>query len=217
MADSEWKFSRHVLDQLQDDLEKMKPSYGRLGKAKIRRELLFAQYDWRRDRRTGLVFDEVEPTSKNASAKHQIALQQKILRWMTENKRRAFRGPIAMRLQVTTTNKNPPHAYTIAKNLLDLFSKPVDGLVTGRQRLLYDDDSQVQALSVYCQHGGPSSEPEISLELRPMRDFMNDLSLVALLHDSRDFEFHHDDSQFLERGSESLQGKPHDFSPCTPR
>jgi hypothetical protein len=198
VADSERISRRELLDRMAANLERIKPSYGRLGKAKIRRERLLAQYDWRRDRRTALVFDEMEPTSKNASAAHQIALQKNILRWMTQNRRRPFRGPIAMRLQVTTTKRDPPQAYTIAKNLLDLFSRPVAGLVTGRQRLLYVDDSQVQALSVYCQHGGPASDPDISLELRPMRDFTDDLSLVALLHDSQDFEFEHDDSEFLD-------------------
>ncbi len=46
--------------------------------------------------------------------------QRKILEKLKESGRAAFRGPLALSVQLSTTKATAPQAHTIAKNLLDL-------------------------------------------------------------------------------------------------
>src|SRR4051812_34227903 len=74
-----------------------------------------------------LLFDitDVEPRSKQAMHdKDKDEFQRQVLALMNEQGRRTFRGPLALCMSLNTTDKNPGHVQTIAKNLLDLLGKP---------------------------------------------------------------------------------------------
>ena len=140
-------------------------------------QALLAQHRLRVRQRLNLVITGIEPRRKEAmpeADKDEVQLQ--VLRQMESSGRRAFRGPIALRLRLDTTEKNPTHSHHVAKNLLDLFGKPRRSVPTGRRALLYPDDQQVHALSVTCRHG--ESEPTISLTASPLRGVLDDLKLA---------------------------------------
>jgi hypothetical protein len=136
-----------------------------------------AQYRHRRSQRLAFHLDEIEPRSKTAmSGADKIALQKAVHQQLVSSRRLAFRGPLALRLSLQTTDNNPGHAHTIAKNLLDLLGAPVSGAGIRRQGLLYYDDPQVHALSVVCMHGQDS--PEIAITAMPLGSMLLDLALA---------------------------------------
>ena len=103
-------------------------------------------------------------------------VQRQLLQQLSKRRRLAFRGPLVLRLDVTTSHKTPTHLHHIAKNLLDLFAKPRPALKTRRCSLLYLDDRQIHGLVVSCRHG--ETEPVISIEARSLGDFRADLAFV---------------------------------------
>jgi Holliday junction resolvase RusA-like endonuclease len=103
-------------------------------------------------------------------------VQEQVLAHLKARKRRAFTGPIALELSLTTTSKNPSFSHKIAKNLLDLFSAPRPNVLSDRKALLYRDDEQIQSLSVICGHGG--REPRISVDVRRFADVLTDLRIA---------------------------------------
>ena len=102
--------------------------------------------------------------------------QAAVAKQLASEKRTAFRGDVALKLDLATTSRNAPHAHTIAKNLLDLLSARRSGVKWSRTHLLYKDDRQIQALSVSCRHGEDS--PSIRVEARPFAAMLDDLELV---------------------------------------
>ncbi len=96
---------------------------------------------------------------------------------MQAQRRRAFRGPVALQLSVDTTEKNPPHVQTIAKNVLDLVGRPRHVLEAGRNGILYFDDEQVSAISV--SRGRVAATPAVHIEIVALNDFLSDLDLAA--------------------------------------
>jgi hypothetical protein len=119
-------------------------------------------------------------------------------------RRKAFRGPLALRLTLATTEKTPPHSHNIAKNLLDLFAKPRPSLPTRRRSLLYADDSQVHALAVTCHHG--EATPRIFAVARPLGTLLADLDLaVQSERDRRDNHHEWERSSDLKRAVDDMQ------------
>lgn len=110
-------------------------------------------------------------------------VQRKLLLQMERMGRRAFRGPLALRMRLETTEKQPTHSHHSVKNLLDLFGRPRENVLTGRSALLYYDDQQVHALSVTCRHG--ESEPMIGFTASPLRGILDDLKLAQKNADER--------------------------------
>jgi hypothetical protein len=122
-------------------------------------------------------FPDVEPRKKSSMpTAAKAAIQETLLANLKARSRRPFTGPVAIRLVLQTTDKNPTQSHHVAKNLLDLFSTPTY-IQTGRSALLYRDDRQVHALSVTAFHG--SSHPSIYLEASRLRDFLEDVRLAA--------------------------------------
>ena len=111
------------------------------------------------------------------STADRAAFQSAVAQQLTEVKRGTFRGDIALKLDLATSSKSPPHAHTIAKNLLDLLGKRMDGIDWPKKSLLYTDDSQIQALSVMCRHG--EDRPDIGIEARPFAAMLDDLELAT--------------------------------------
>jgi hypothetical protein len=141
-------------------------------------EVLLAQYKRRKMRRIFFCIDGVEPGSKKSmSSEDKDEIQKQLLEVLIKWRRRAFQGPILLRLNIYTSEKSPPHIQTIAKNLLDLFARPRTNLSTKRRGLLYYDDSQIHALSVTCTHG--MDEPKIFVKAYPLRDFLMDITLAV--------------------------------------
>jgi hypothetical protein len=136
-----------------------------------------ARYQSRRGRRIHINIDEIEPQSKKMSVADRTAFQAAVAEQLTSIKRGTFRGYIALKLDLATASKSPPHAHTIAKNILDLLGNRMTGVDWPRKSLLYADDSQIQALSVLCRHG--EDRPNIRIEARPFAAMLEDLELAA--------------------------------------
>lgn len=136
-----------------------------------------ARYQQRRRRRIHITIDDIEPQSKKMSTADRVAFQSAVAEQLRDVKRSTFRGDIALKLDLATSSKSPPHAHTIAKNLLDLLGKRMDDIDWPKKSLLYADDSQIQALSLMCRHG--EDLPNISVEARPFAAMLDDLELAA--------------------------------------
>lgn len=137
---------------------------------------LLAQHRACRRRRVYISINGVEPRKKGRmSDMDEIILQTQILEQMEKLGRRAYRGPIVLDISVDTTVKNPPQAHSIAKNLLDLLSRPRPELGVGRN-LLYQDDVQIHGLSFWCRHG--QNEPRIHISATPLSCFRTDLAIA---------------------------------------
>lgn len=136
-----------------------------------------ARYQHRRGRRVHIIIDDIEPQSKKMSPADRAAFQTAVAEQLTSLKRSTFRGDVALKLDLWTTSKSPPHAHTIAKNLLDLLGRRMAGVDWPKRSLLYADDRQIQALSVLCRHG--EEHPNIRIEARPFAAMLDDLELAA--------------------------------------
>ena len=152
---------------------------------------LLAQHRVYRRRRLYLSVYGVEPRRKGRmSAAEEISLQTQILDQMEGLGRLAYRGPLVLDMSVDTTERNPPQAHSIAKNLLDLFSTPRSELGVSR-KLIYGDDVQIEGLSFWCSHG--QEKPRISIAATPLADFRADLAIAVtaerkLRRDDRSFD-----------------------------
>jgi hypothetical protein len=136
-----------------------------------------AQYRSRKSRRLHVAVHAVEPQSKRMSEVDRDRFQAEVLACMLMRKRMAFRGSLALRIDLSTSSKNPPQAHTIAKNILDLLAARRPN-VKGREAcVLYKDDKQIQALSVSCRHG--ETQPLTMLEARPMSAMLKDLETAT--------------------------------------
>jgi len=136
-----------------------------------------AQYRRRERRRLYIHLDDVEPQSKKMAEADKDDFQRKILRELDDIGRAAFRGPLALSVQLSTTRATAPQAHTIAKNLLDLLGARRPNVRKSRKELLYKDDSQIHALSVACVHG--EERPMIAIHAGPLRAIIDDLELAA--------------------------------------
>jgi hypothetical protein len=136
-----------------------------------------ARYQARRGKRVNIRIDGIEPQSKKMSVRDRKAFQEEVAAQFKAVKRSTFRGDVALKLDLVTTSKTPPHAHTIAKNLLDLLGNRMTGVHWPRKSLLYADDSQIQALSVMCRHG--EDRPFMRIEARPFSAMLDDLELAT--------------------------------------
>jgi hypothetical protein len=136
-----------------------------------------ARYEARRRKRIHLYMDGIEPQSKSMSVSDRVAFQDAVAAHLKSVKRSTFRGDVALKLDLVTAGKTPPHAHTIAKNFLDLLGNRMTDVDWPRKSLLYADDSQIQALSVMCRHG--EDLPSIGIEARPFSALVDDLELAA--------------------------------------
>jgi hypothetical protein len=151
---------------------------------------LAAQYWHRRGRRIYVDITGIEPRAKHSMRDtDKDAIQQRLLAQLVARRRRAFRGPLALQMRISTTARTPTHAPQITKNLLDLFGEPRPGIATRRPGLLFADDSQVHALSVTCLHG--EEKPAIAATATPLDALRADLRLI--MHHERTREPSHED------------------------
>ncbi|WP_447953586.1 hypothetical protein [Sphingopyxis chilensis] len=137
----------------------------------------FAQYQARRNKRVHIYIDGLEPQSKKMLAPDRTAFQEEVAAQLKAVKRSTFRGDVALKLDLVTASKAPPHAHTIAKNLLDLLGNRMTNVDWPRKSLLYADDCQIQALSVMCRHG--EDRPSMRIEARSFPAMLDDLELAT--------------------------------------
>ena len=150
-----------------------------------------ARYQARCGRRIHINIDDIEPQSKKMSPANRAAFQAAVAEHLTSVKRSTFRGDVALKLDLVTASKSPPHAHTIAKNLLDLLGDRMTGVDWPKKSLLYADDSQIQALSVLCRHG--EDQPNIRIEARPFAAMLDDLELAGMaLQAAESMEAHYE-------------------------
>ena len=160
--------------------------------------LLLAQQFGRERRQIRATIKGIEPRAKHSMPiNDKLEIQRRLLQELIRQRRSAFRGPLALRLRLSTTHKTPTHLHHIAKNLLDLFSKPALALSTRRRSLLYLDNKQIHALAVTCHHGAEA--PEISVDVRPLRDLCEELYLIEQSSDRVEDD---DDHAFSSLGDE---------------
>src|SRR5262249_45400582 len=119
-------------------------------------------------------------------------IQRQLLKQLVDRRRRSFQGPLALELNLATTERTPTHSRHTAKNLLDLFGGTLPGVPTRRRSLLYRQGSQIHALVVTCRQG--ERVPMISSVARPLGSLFADLDLVMQLD-----ELHGDEDQRWER------------------
>ena len=169
-----------------------------------------ARFEQRR-RCVHISIDGIEPQSKKMSTADRVAFQSAVAEQLTEVKRGTFRGDIALKLDLATSSKSPPHAHTIAKNLLDLLGKRMDGIDWPKKSLLYADDSQIQALSVMCRHG--EDRPDIGIEARPFAAMFDDLELAikaAHAAETMDAYFEQDrESEWIDTFRDLIRDEAH--------
>ncbi|HLL45716.1 MAG TPA: hypothetical protein VK399_03365 [Longimicrobiaceae bacterium] len=142
---------------------------------------LFARHRACQMRRVYIDVHDVEPRQKprqkrRMQREEELRFQEQVRRQMQRFDRAAFRGPIVLQLSLGTTAKNPPHAHSIAKNLLDLLSKPFPELGS-RHSLLYLDDQQIHGLAVRCHHR--QEKASIGITVAPLSCFLSDLDLAV--------------------------------------
>jgi hypothetical protein len=168
-------------------------------------EGLLAQHRQRARRRIRFSIDDIEPSAKHVMGdRDKDEVQRQLLKWLVDLGRKAYRGPLALRLTFATTVRNPPHIHQITKNLLDLFGKPRSALSTRRKALLYSDDRQIHALAVTCHHG--ESAPTISVVASPLGSLLADLDLAANSNHGRDRDdCWREDSTLAERAIEEVR------------
>jgi hypothetical protein len=144
----------------------------------------------------------VEPRSKNAMPdSDKVLIQQNVLDQLVRRRRRAFRGQLAVKIMLETTERTPAHPHTIVKNLLDLFGQPRTDLVTRRSALAYHDDRQIDALCVSGRHGRPTAS--IFATVCPLRDLLDPLAMASKATDLREEDSWHTRNE-LEMASEQL-------------
>jgi hypothetical protein len=135
------------------------------------------QYRKRERQRVHVLVDDLEPQSKKMPEKDRDRFQVSVVQQLTNVKRKAFRGPIALKIDLSTTSMNAPQAHTITKNILDLLAARRPSVAGRSAHLLYKDDSQIQALAVSCRHG--QDHPMISIEGRPFSSMLQDIELAT--------------------------------------
>ena len=129
----------------------------------------------RRQRRLYLDVLGVEPRGKTMRSNERLRFQSAVLRQLRERRRRAYRGPLVLRLRIKTTSETPGHIHTLTKNFLDLLGPQLSPSPSPRA-LLYHDDSQIHGLTVTCTHG--ADKAEIQITARSLGDFREDLSIA---------------------------------------
>lgn len=155
-------------------------------------------YRDRKRNRVSISLQDIEPQSKKMPDAQKDKFQKLILRELADVKRAAFKRPVALRLDICTTERTAPQAHTIAKNILDLLSNKRPTVKGKYKKILYQDDSQIHALSVSCRHG--EKHPNILIEARSFTSLLKDFELAAeamrVLEENNPAGRHEDDRDF---------------------
>src|SRR3569833_2680082 len=95
-----------------------------------------ARYQKRRRRHIHIRIDDFEPQSKKMSTADRVAFQSAVAEQLRDVKRGTLRGDIALKLDLATSSKSPPHAQTNTKNQQEHQGKRMDGIDWPKKSLL---------------------------------------------------------------------------------
>ena len=109
------------------------------------------------------------------SRKSKVSFQSRVLTELRLRRRLAYRDLLVLQLRMESSDRNPAHIHTIAKNVIDLLGRPLPE-VSRRCGLLYRDDQQIHGLAVSCEHG--VSAPSITVSARSLGEFREDLAIA---------------------------------------
>src|SRR6266540_3355704 len=154
-------------------------------------KLLLAQHRRRARRRLHFTIDDIEPRAKHSMPDpDKDEVQGQLLKHLVDRRRRAFQGPLALRIRLATTERSPTHSQNIAANPLATLLADLDLAVQ------HDPD-----------HG--DAECERSYELDDQMDHVG-----TLLHDEAAFRSRLGDRAFdtwlrfsRQRAQECLLGR----------
>lgn len=114
---------------------------------------IIARHRWRQRKRVVVIARDIEPASKQSmSEADKLAFQKAVASGLAQQRRRFFRGRLALRLAFRTTGRTPAHLPNLGKNFMDLLGAPLPDFPGRCKGILYRDDRQVDALSVSCKH-----------------------------------------------------------------
>jgi hypothetical protein len=134
----------------------------------------FSRYRTRAQRRLHFIWHD-EPVSKNGPSDSKLQFQSLLLQHLDHQGRRAFTGPVMVKLRFASSQRNAPELHTLAKNYLDLLQAPMEQLKTRRKKLMLSDDAQVAMLVV--EHSPHDSPPHVIVEAAPISDVVADVEL----------------------------------------
>ena len=143
------------------------------------------QYYSRFARNTIIISYQIEKyqTKRSNSKNDDIKFQKHLISKLKESNKKCFRKNVAIEFYFQINQKNPPAVQSLLKHYIDLIQKPLKDLNTKRKYLLIKDDSQIKALSVHYWNIEESKSQEITIILKPIRDFIFNLEFA------RDLEF----------------------------
>jgi len=129
---------------------------------------------------TIIISFEVEKfqTKRSKSKDENLKFQNHILNKLIAQKRRCFRGNVAIQFSFRISQKNPPAIQSLLKHYIDLIQKPDKGVNSKREYLLIKDDSQIKALSAHYWKVKKTRKQKLSITIIPFRDFLYNLEFV---------------------------------------
>lgn len=156
---------------------------------------------WNRFVKNSIIISfEVEKfqTKRSKSIAENQKFQEYILTKLKEKKRSCFRGNVAVEFSFTINQKNSPAIQSLLKHYIDLIQKPSQNIKTKRKYLLIKDDSQIKALSAYYWKSDKKEKQELSITMRPIRDFLYNLEFAQEMQmekfsENKIYSIHEDD------------------------
>lgn len=122
-------------------------------------------------------------TKRSKSLKENIKFQKFVLSELKRIKKNCFRAKVAIEFSFKINQSNSPAIQSLLKHYIDLIQKPQKEIATRRKYLLIKDDSQIKALSAHYWKSNKNEEQELTISIRPFRDFIYNLEFA------RDLEF----------------------------
>lgn len=166
----------------------------------------YDRYMTRYARRLDFSINQETYSKKSMNFTEKLQFQQELSDYLEKSKRKAFKGPVILKMDFFPSKGNPPSIHQLAKNYLDLLWRPVEGL--RNPRLLLVDDRQISILIVNYHVQSVNSTPRIDIKIAPMRDFIEDLRLIEKIRSKISFSKDEDRTSYDKK--EILYGKVKD-------
>lgn len=145
----------------------------------------YDRYMARYANRLNFIIDQETYSKKGMNQTEKLRFQQEISDQLEKSQRKAFKGPVILKMDFFPSRENPPSIHQLAKNYLDLLWRPVEGL--SNPRLLLVDDRQISILIVNYHVQNVNPTPRIEIKIAPMRDFIEDLRLIEKIRSKTGF------------------------------
>ncbi|WP_091041562.1 hypothetical protein [Glycomyces sambucus] len=165
--------------------------------------------------------DESEPaTKKQRAGRHRaIEFQRNAVTAMRSAGRRSMTGAVALDVDFTCSERNPPSIHHLAKHLLDVLGPAINPKDLGRQSVVYRDDRQVKLLHVTLDQAwnpSPDTAPKPAgthVIARPIRDVAEDLRVADEIRSHLDRWPYEDDTSPFHIPVEDFDEDPMPWPP----